>query len=372
MPDGVLVLGGGLAGAACALTLARGGRAVTLIERSTRPHDKVCGEFLSNQALGDISALGVDVAPLGAVPLTRARVAARGAAQDSPLPFRAASLTRRVLDEAMLSACAAVGVEVRRGVTAQGLEQDGAGWRVRLSDGRLQAGTLVGATGKHDLRGGRRPNGLHSDLVGLKRYVRAPRGPTTSVDLAFFPGGYAGLQPVEDGRTNVCLVVSRSRLQALGGPDAVFDHLRAACPHADDLLAGSVLADGPPLAIGRVPYGYVRGRSDGAYHVGDQAAVIPSFCGEGMGLALRSGRMAAAAILAGEAPDAYQRRFARLAAPRVRGAALLSRGLCQGGVQPAAAALARTPGLVATLAALTRTPEEAGGRGIRTRSRRFG
>ena len=356
MPDTVLVLGGGLAGTACALTLAQGGWAVTLIERSKGPHDKVCGEFLSGEALGDLEALGVQPMTLGAVPLTRARVAARGRAHDSALPFRAASLTRRALDEAMLSACAAAGVEVRRGVTARGVERDGAGWRVRLSDGDLRAGTLVAATGKHDLRGGRRPDGLHGDLVGLKRYVAAPNGSTTSVDLAFFPGGYAGLQPVEDGRTNVCLVVSRSKLQDLGGPDAVFDHLCAACPHADGLLHGSTPADGPPLAIGRVPYGYVRARSDGAYHVGDQAAVIPSFCGEGMGLALRSGRMAGAAILTGEAPDAYQRRFARLAAPRVRGAALLSRVLCQGAVQPAAAALARTPGLVATLAALTRTP----------------
>ena len=43
----VLVIGGGLAGAAAAVHLAGAGRDVCLLERTTGPHDKVCGEFLS-------------------------------------------------------------------------------------------------------------------------------------------------------------------------------------------------------------------------------------------------------------------------------------------------------------------------------------
>ena len=353
-----LIVGGGLAGAACALTLARAGRAVTLIERSEGPHDKVCGEFLSGEALGDLAALGVDVAALGAVPLGTARVAARGRAHAAALPFPAASLTRRALDEAMLAACAAAGVAVRRGVGATRVS----GRTVTLStDETLTASALVLATGKHDLRGQRRPEGIHSDLVGLKAYYRAPHGPSSSVDLAFFPGGYAGLQPVEDGTVNACLVVARDRLRALGGePDAVFAALRDACPHADALLGGSARVTARPLAVGRVPYGYVRRAAGAAYHVGDQAAVIPSFCGEGMGLALRSGRMAGAAILRGEAPEAFQDRFARLAGPRVKAAAVLSRLLCRPGLQPPAAWLAgAAPGLISGLAAATRTPRAA-------------
>ena len=352
----VLIVGGGLAGCAAALTLARSRRAVTLVEREDGPHDKVCGEFLSGEALAELEALGVSPAALGAVPLTDARVAARGRAHGAPLPFRAASLTRRALDEAMLDACMAAGVEVRRGVAVTRAE----GRTARLSTGEaVTADALILATGKHDLRGQPRPDGLHGDLVGLKAYFRAPRGPRSSVDLAFFPDGYAGLQPVENRTTNVCLVVSRDRLRALGGdPSAVFAHMRTACPHAEGLLAGSERVTAKPLAIGRVPYGYVRRGAHDAFHVGDQAAVIPSFCGEGMGIALRSGRMAAEAVLAGESPDAFQRRFARLAAPRVRGAARLSRVLCRPGLQPPAAWLAgAVPGLLSGLAAATRTPD---------------
>ena len=354
----VLIVGGGLAGSVAAITLARGGAAVTLIERSVGPHDKVCGEFLSGEAIAELEAPGAAPAELGAVPLTAARVAARGRAHAARLPFRAVSLTRRVLDEALLAACAAAGVEVRRGAAGTLVGARGGPREVRVGGETLTADALVLATGKHDLRGERRPEGIHGDLVGLKAYFRAPNGPQASVDLAFFPDGYAGLQPVEDHATNVCLVVSRARLKALGGaPEAVFAHMREACPHADALLAGSERMTAKPLAIGRVPYGYVRRAAGNAFHVGDEAAVIPSFCGEGMGLALRSGRLAGEAVLRGETPDAFQRRFARLAGPRVRGTAVLSRLLCRPGLQPPAAfAAGAVPGMISALAAATRTP----------------
>ena len=65
----VLILGGGVAGCAASIALARKGRCVTLIEREPTPRHKVCGEFLSGEALEDLHALGIDVASLGAVPI---------------------------------------------------------------------------------------------------------------------------------------------------------------------------------------------------------------------------------------------------------------------------------------------------------------
>ena len=43
----------------------------------------------------------------------------------------------------------------------------------------------------------------------------------------------------------------------------------------------------------------------GVYRVGDQAAVIPSFTGDGMAMALHSARLASDAILAGHPPAVY-------------------------------------------------------------------
>ena len=47
----IVCIGGGPAGSALATRLARSGREVVLVERETGPHDKVCGEFLSWEAV---------------------------------------------------------------------------------------------------------------------------------------------------------------------------------------------------------------------------------------------------------------------------------------------------------------------------------
>ena len=85
--DEVLVLGGGVAGCAASIALARKGRSVTLIEREPAPRHKVCGEFLSGEALEDLHALGIDVASLGAAPIDNVRLASRQARCGGSIAF---------------------------------------------------------------------------------------------------------------------------------------------------------------------------------------------------------------------------------------------------------------------------------------------
>ena len=66
----VLVIGGGIAGAALAIQLSQSGQKVTLVEKTAGPHHKVCGEFLSHEALGYLAGLGIDLVRHGAVPIT--------------------------------------------------------------------------------------------------------------------------------------------------------------------------------------------------------------------------------------------------------------------------------------------------------------
>ena len=54
-----LIVGGGPAGSAAAIVLARGGVRAELIERTTAPHDTVCGGFLGWDALGALTAAGL-------------------------------------------------------------------------------------------------------------------------------------------------------------------------------------------------------------------------------------------------------------------------------------------------------------------------
>src|SRR5579872_5695246 len=73
-PADALIVGGGPAGSALAIALARAGRSVVLLERETGPHHKVCGEFLSGEAVLHLSALEIDLVQLDAERIDRVRL----------------------------------------------------------------------------------------------------------------------------------------------------------------------------------------------------------------------------------------------------------------------------------------------------------
>ncbi len=361
-----LVIGGGLAGAAVAIALARASREVVLVEREAGPCDKVCGEFLSAEACDYLRALGLDPRAKGAVVIDKLRLCIGDGIQVVPLPFAALSLSRRVLDEALLELAVATGVTVRRGVKAKALTQARGGWSARLADdSEVFARSAFLATGKHDLRGRGRPPGGQDDLVAFKlHWILAPaatRALAEHVELVTFEGGYAGLQLVEGGRANLCLVVRRGRLQGLGARwDRLLASVRRDSPHLDARLAGAQPCWARPLALSAIPYGHVQRRGDGLWRLGDQAAVIPSFSGDGMSIALHSAALAATAHLAGHTPEMFQRQLAHDVARQVWIATAVSRGLVRRPAQALLGVTARAfPGLVSQLAARTRVSEAA-------------
>jgi flavin-dependent dehydrogenase len=361
-----LVVGGGPAGASVATRLARCGRQVVLLERETGPHDKVCGEFLSQDASSYLASLGVEIRALGAAPIEALRLARGRSVVSMKLPFPAYSLSRRVLDTALLARAASAGATIRLGSRVEALARCAGGYRARLEDGTtLHAREAFLATGKHDLRGWRRPAGLQNDLLAFKLYVRLEasqaRGLEGHVELVLFEGGYAGLQPVEGGRANLCLLVRRRRFAALGQRWAnLLSEIQGESLHLEERLRGAEPCWARPLALGSIPYGYVRREGDGPFRLGDQAAVIPSFAGDGMAIALHSAELAAQASLAGGGPEVFQKRLARDVGGQVLLATGLSHGLVRRSTQTALnAAAGLLPRLVATIAWGTRVPAGA-------------
>lgn len=358
-----LVIGGGLAGAALAARLAEAGRSILLLEREAGPHDKVCGEFLSYEAALYLHDLEVDLPAMGAAPIRSVRLAAGRTVATASLPFPASSLSRRVLDEALLRRAEAAGASVRRGAGVSALVRDGGAWLARMDGGEtVRAGEVFLATGKHDLRGWKRPPGPQPDLVGFKlHWSLAPEQAAdleSFVELILFPGGYAGLEPVEGGRANLCVLVRRAKLAALGRNwDGLLAAMRSACPLLDRRLTGAQPCTARPLAISGLPYGYVRTGGDGPWRLGDQAVVIPSFAGDGMSIALHSARLAAERYLAGGTADDYQRTLAHDVAGQVRRATLLSQVSVQPWGQAVLAGAVRfLPGLMREVARSTRIP----------------
>lgn len=365
LQDDVLIIGGGVAGCAASIALAREGRAVTLIEREHRPRHKVCGEFLSGEALEDLHALDIDVALLGAVPINYVRLAAAKKAAQAPLPFSASSLTRKALDTALLAKAREVGVRVECGHAVQSLvHTDARLWQVVLDNGMTyEAPTAFLATGKHDLRGHGRPKDPQQ-WVAFKMYYRfspeqiADLGDAS--ELTLYAGGYGGIQPVEEGMANFCCVVQQDYFAKAGLRwDGLLNKMKQDCPHLAMRLEGAVPMLDKPIAITHIPYGYMRRTTaDGLYCIGDQAAVIPSFTGDGISIALHTARRAAAAYLAGEASASFQTNLRSAMRPQMRLAELAADGLNNALARAVLPFVLRVwPGAMRVTASLTRVTQ---------------
>lgn len=357
----VLVIGGGPAGAAAAARLAAAGLGVTLCERQREPGRQVCGEFVSAIATAELAALGVEPVRLGAAAIGRTRICAQHADVTAPLPFTSYGLSRARLDRNLLALAVRRGASVRSGAAVRALERHHGAWTATLRAGaRLAARAVVLASGKHDLRGHARAADDAAAVVGFKMHYRLASDQAAAlegaVELFLYDGGYAGLQPIEDGLANLCLVMRADRVR---GWQSTLSLLRTAAPALAARLQGARPLWDRPASVARVPYGYVCAGDatvDGLYRVGDQAAVIPSLAGEGIAIALRSARRAADAVLAGDPAASYVAAVRSDVVGPMRRAMLIEKlrhrpALCRVGL-----GVARVPGVVPLLARLTRLP----------------
>ncbi len=287
----LIVIGGGPAGTSAAITCARSGARVLLLERGRFPRQKVCGEFVSAESLGLLANL---LAPKYAtllsdsVRISRARVFLDGRTLHAPVDPPAASISRLDLDTALWQSAEDCGVDSLQKVIVQNISGSGP-FQVKTSVGEFESRTLINASGRWSGLNSVPP---HSGLkwLGLKGHFYED-STSASVDLYFFEGGYCGVQPVAltDGverrrRVNACAMV---RADVAGTLPAVF-----LCHPA--LQARSrgwkPLSDG--VSTSPLVFRQPQPERDGILLAGDAAAFVDPFVGDGISLALRSGRLA--------------------------------------------------------------------------------
>jgi menaquinone-9 beta-reductase len=195
-------------------------------------------------------------------------------------------------------------------------------------------------------------------FAAAKAYFTAPADALEAdVELFLLPDGYVGLNPVEGGRIGLCALLT-------GEATASFERLRvrfAENPVLEARLDRLGLPSGPVRGLAKFGFGFqrlvARDPAAGAFALfaGDCARMMPSFTGDGMAVAIRSGRLAARALGERDPARAYERSYAREFARRFHVAALLHRAFLSpwlfGALAPA---LAKRPLLVDRLYAWTR------------------
>ena len=292
------VIGGGPAGTSAAISAARQGARVLLLDRGRFPRHKVCGEFVSAESLSLLSnLLDSQCATLlrDSLRIPRARLFLDGRSLHTVVNPPAASIARLDLDAALWLSAGKAGADARQQVTVHNVTGSGP-FRFATSEGEFESRALVNASGRwSNLNLPPAETGRPREKwLGVKAHFAEP-DPSLSVDLYFFEGGYCGVQPVavagdnsSGGRVNASAMVRADVASSL--PEVFAQH-----PGLRERSQNWVLLS-EPVSTSPLIFRTPQPERDGILMVGDAAGFVDPFVGDGISLALRSGALAAQSL----------------------------------------------------------------------------
>ena len=326
----VVIVGGGVVGAACALALAGAGLSVALVEgrepapwSAAQPDLRVFAFAADNVQL--LQSLGVwpEVLRARACPYRRMQV--WDAAGGDDLVFDADRFGRSelgfivensLLQDRLWAALAGAGVQVHCPARVDALEQDAEGVRLRLDDGRrIEASLAVAADGADSTL--RRLAGVAVDAHdyhqrGVVAYVDSEQANQATAWQRFLPTGPLALLPVAERRSSIVWTLpGEEAARVLALDDSAFERelTRAFGGRLGALQLASARAAFPLRR--QLARGYVAGR---VVLLGDAAHVVHPLAGQGVNLGLRD----VAALARWVAPSATRRAEPRLSTQRLQ------------------------------------------------------
>lgn len=332
-PTDLAIIGGGPAGTAAALEARRHGMTVALWDRDRFPRHKVCGEFLSAESIPLLSQEIPDLLVRASVIRRSEFISPAGRVHAFDLPRPGRGLSRWLMDEALWNASEAAGVRARVGEGVRSLRRldpaahRGANWELESDGGVLtEAKSLLVACGRWWTIDGlpspaREPKaGAAGPWMGAKAHFSGI-AQRDAVEMYYFPGGYCGLAPVEDGKYNACCLVHRRLVRA--GASGSLENFAlwlakvARHPAIEARLRGAVQVS---ETVSTAPLRPARLRADygGTLLAGDAAGFLDPFTGDGISMAMHSGRLAARELAAAwlrldlnmeRAAESYRRRL---------------------------------------------------------------
>ncbi|MFM7479527.1 MAG: NAD(P)/FAD-dependent oxidoreductase, partial [Planctomycetota bacterium] len=221
----LVVIGGGPAGAAAAITAARHGLRTLIADRSEHPRPKVCGCCLSPMAIERLNALGVSAIAAHGEQLHTVQVDCLGML--TKWQRSGVALSRARLDSELLHMAAAAGASVMTGVVAEAQPSGIVTLRKGGMAQQLNAGLVIAADGigGSSLRSSERLRWrtLPRSRIGFGALLAHEAIDIQAGELLMCvrAGGYIGAVAIGGGIVDVAAAAEPAVVRAAGGPAAL-------------------------------------------------------------------------------------------------------------------------------------------------------
>jgi flavin-dependent dehydrogenase len=331
MHSDLFIAGGGLAGLALGIQVARAGFRVILAEKERYPFHRVCGEYISMESWPFLERLGLPLSSMNLPKISQLTVTApNGRSIEHRLPLGGFGISRYTLDQQLAAIARSAGVSILEEtrvldiVTPTGGPQspkqaaghgsaragdidlgETALTAVHTSAGIFHTRVAVGSFGKRsnlDIRWKRpfaeqKAGPLHN-YIGVKYHI-AYDFPKDRIALHNFEDGYCGISAVEGNTYCLCYLTTAENLRR---NEHSIRRMESAVlsvnPHLRDIFANARFLWPEPVTISQVSFARKELIRNHTLFCGDAAGMITPLCGNGMSMALHGSKILASLVTA--------------------------------------------------------------------------
>ena len=290
----IVIIGGGLAGLIASIQLIRAGISCTVIEKKSYPFHRVCGEYISNEALPFLEGSGLYPKELELPQINFFEFSSVGGYSSKlPLDLGGFGISRYTFDDFLYRVAMQEGVVFKLNTEVTSIFFKDDKFEIETQFGKLFADLAIGCFGKRskiDVQQNRSFIKKRSPYVGVKYHIRTEH-PTDLISLHNFSGGYCGISNVESGITNLCYLTHRDNLKEFGDIQDLERAVLFRNPLIKNIFANAEFVSKKPEVINEISFETKSPVENHILMAGDAAGMITPVCGNGMAIAIHSAKI---------------------------------------------------------------------------------
>ncbi len=301
-----IVIGGGIGGLIAAYLLAKKGKEVLLIEKKSYPFHRVCGEYVSNEVKSFLIDENLFPFELEPSEITKFRLSSiKGNVIEMALDLGGFGVSRYAFDEFLYQKALEAGVTFKLNCQVEKVDFIDPEDQFILTLGNaetLTAKNVIGAYGKRskiDQTMNRNFFKERSPFIGVKYHIYTHYDKDT-VALHNFEKGYCGINRIQKNQFNLCYLGSKEHLKKYGSIPEMEKEILYKNPLLKEIFLNSDFIREKPEVINEINFSSKKCIENHILMIGDAAGLITPLCGNGMAIAIHSGKIAAESILYGK------------------------------------------------------------------------